>query len=129
MLSQAELVGFIPTVDADRAKRFYIDLLGLTFVSDDPFAIVVRSKTVTIRIVRVAAFNPSPHTILGWEVPDIEAMAREFSVNGIKFERYPYLEQDADGIWAAPDGRAKVAWFKDPDGNILSISQHLEVSA
>jgi len=124
MLAQAELIGFIPTLDSDRARRFYIDLLGLTFISDDPFAIVVRAKNTTIRIVRVAAFNPSPHTILGWEVTDIEATARQFLASGINFERYPYLEQDADGIWAAPDGRAKVAWFKDPDGNVLSISQH-----
>ena len=124
MLSQAELVGFIPTVDPDRARRFYIDLLGLNFVSEDPFAIVVRSNTSTIRIVPVAAFNPSPHTLLGWEVADIEATTKEFSASGITFERYPYFEQDADGIWTAPEGRAKVAWFKDPDGNVLSVSQH-----
>jgi catechol 2,3-dioxygenase-like lactoylglutathione lyase family enzyme len=124
MLAQADLIGFIPTVDADRARSFYVDVLGLTFVSEEPFAITVRSNNATIRIVPVTAYNPSPHTILGWEVSDIQAMAKKFHTSGITFERYPYLEQNADGIWAAPDGRAKVAWFKDPDGNVLSISQH-----
>ena len=124
MLAQAELIGFIPTVDAARARRFYVETLGLTFISDDPFAITVRSGTTDIRISRVEAFNPSPHTLLGWKVNDIEAAVEQFVAAGIAFERYPFLEQDAYGIWSAPDGVAKVAWFKDPDGNVLSISQH-----
>jgi hypothetical protein len=77
----------------------------------------VRSKNTTIRVVRIAAFNPSTYTILGWEVPDIEAMTKQFSANGIEFERYPFLEQNADGIWSAPDG------------SILSISQRAQISA
>ncbi|HEY2040264.1 MAG TPA: VOC family protein [Edaphobacter sp.] len=124
MLAQAELIGFIPTVDADRARRFYVETLGLTFIADDPFAITVRSGATDIRISRIEAFNPSPHTLLGWKVPDIEAAAEQFVAAGITFERYPFLEQEANGVWSAPDGTAKVAWFKDPDGNILSISQH-----
>jgi catechol 2,3-dioxygenase-like lactoylglutathione lyase family enzyme len=126
MLAQTELLAFIPTIDADHARRFYVDTLGLTFVSDDPFAITIRSGKTDIRISRVESFNPSPHTILGWKVKDIETTAHQFSAAGITFERYPFLEQDANGIWAAPDGAAKVAWFKDPDGNVLSISQHTE---
>ncbi len=124
MLAQAELIGFIPAVDADRARRFYVDTLGLTFISDDPFAITVRSGTTEIRISRVEAFNPAPHTLLGWKVPDIEAAVEKFVADGIVFERYPFLEQDTYGIWSTPDGIARVAWFKDPDGNLLSISQH-----
>jgi catechol 2,3-dioxygenase-like lactoylglutathione lyase family enzyme len=124
MLGQSELMGFIPTLDAERARRFYVDTLGLAFVSDDPFALTVRSYDIDIRISRIEAFNPSPYTILGWKVPDIEATAEQFSAAGILFERYPFLEQDANGIWTAPGGTAKVAWFKDPDGNVLSISQH-----
>ncbi|RZU40943.1 VOC family protein [Edaphobacter modestus] len=127
MLAQTQLIGFIPTVDADRARKFYVDTLGLTFVSDDEFAIVVRSGGIDIRISRIAAFNPSPHTILGWKVPSIDASVQQFAAAGIKFERYPFLEQDASGIWTAPDGAAKVAWFKDPDGNVLSLSQHASV--
>lgn len=126
MLAQAELLAFIPTVDADRARRFYVDTLGLTFVSDDPFAITIRSGKTDIRISRIEAFNPSSHTILGWKVKDIEATAHQFAAAGITFERYPFLEQDAIGIWSAPDDAAKVTWFKDPDGNVLSISQHAQ---
>jgi catechol 2,3-dioxygenase-like lactoylglutathione lyase family enzyme len=124
MLPQAELMGFIPTIDADRARKFYVDTLGLTFVSDDQFAIVIRSNTTDIRISRMEAFNPAPYTVLGWKVPSIAAAAQQLTAAGVTFERYPFLEQDANGIWAAPDGAAKVAWFKDPDGNILSISEH-----
>ncbi|WP_035349607.1 VOC family protein [Edaphobacter aggregans] len=124
MLAQADLLAFIPTVDAEIARRFYVDTLGLTFVSDDEFAITIRTGKTDILISRMDAFNPSPFTILGWKVPDIEATASQFAAAGITFERYPFLEQDANGIWSAPDGAAKVAWFKDPDGNILSISQH-----
>lgn len=125
MLAQAELIGFIPTVDADRSRRFYVDVLGLTFISDDPFAITIRTGGTDIRISRVEAFNPSPHTLLGWKVADIDAAVAQFTAAGISFERYPFLEQDDKGIWSAPDGEAKVAWFKDPDGNVLSLSQHM----
>ena len=124
MLAQAELQAFIPTVDAELARQFYVDTLGLTFVSDDQFAITIRSGKTDIRISRVEAFNPSPHTILGWKVFDIIAAVQQFAAAGVIFERYPFLEQDAYDIWSAPDGTAKVAWFKDPDGNVLSISQH-----
>lgn len=124
MLDQAELLAFIPTIDADRARRFYVDTIGLTFVSDDQFAITIRTGKNDIRISRMEAFNPAPYTILGWKVSDIAATAQKFAAAGITFERYPFLEQDANGIWASPDGAAKVAWFKDPDGNVLSISQH-----
>ena len=125
MLAPAELQAFIPTVDAERARRFYVDTLGLTFVSDDQFAITIRTGKTDIRISRMEAFNPAPYTILGWKVPDIEATARQFAAAGVTFERYPFLEQDSAGIWSSPDGAAKVAWFKDPDGNVLSISQHI----
>jgi catechol 2,3-dioxygenase-like lactoylglutathione lyase family enzyme len=124
MLPQAELMSFIPTIDADRARKFYVDTLGLTFVSDDQFAITIRSNTTDIRITRMEAFNPAPYTSLGWKVPSIEAAVQQLTSAGVTFERYPFLEQDASGVWSAPDGAAKVAWFKDPDGNVLSISQH-----
>ena len=124
MLAQAELIAFIPTIDADRARKFYVDTLGLTFVSDDQFAITIRSGATDIRIARMEAFNPSPYTVLGWKVTDINAVVQQLTAAGITFERYPFLEQDANGVWSAPDGAAKVAWFKDPDGSVLSISQH-----
>src|SRR5215469_2005146 len=122
VLEQCNLVGFIPTVDGERARAFYVDKLKLQFISDDQFALVVRANRNNIRIAKVDAYNPLPFTILGWEVSDVEQTAKELSAAGVVFEKYPWVP-DPSGIWTAPGG-AKVAWFKDPDGNVLSISQH-----
>jgi catechol 2,3-dioxygenase-like lactoylglutathione lyase family enzyme len=122
MLSQCDLVGFIPTTSPDRARAFYVDTLKLDFISQDQFAIVVRANGNDIRIARVEKHTPAPFTILGWKVPDIEQAVKALSASGVVFEKYPFV-QDPSGIWASPGG-AKVAWFKDPDNNVLSISQH-----
>jgi catechol 2,3-dioxygenase-like lactoylglutathione lyase family enzyme len=123
MLSKYELIGFIPIVDAERARHFYVDILKFDFISDDPFAVVVRSKGNMIRLVRMEKHTPASFTILGWETPDIFTAVKELLSSGVIFERYSFLEQDDFGIWKTPDG-SKVAWFKDPDGNVLSLSQH-----
>ena len=123
MIAQSSLIAFIPTRDATRARRFYEDILGLRFINDDSFALVMDSNGIMIRIVRVGEFTPMPFTILGWQVPDIHKAVADLNSNGLEFARYPYFEQSADGIWTAPGG-AKVAWFLDPDGNTLSLSQH-----
>ena len=123
MLSKYPLVGFIPTTDAKRARQFYVDVLKLQFVADDHFALVVKAGASTIRIVRLEKFTPAPFTILGWEVSDIAAAVGEMVSGGVSFLRYPPLPQDDLGIWTAPSG-GRVAWFHDPDGNILSVSQH-----
>jgi catechol 2,3-dioxygenase-like lactoylglutathione lyase family enzyme len=122
MLTHSPLIAFIPTKDAARARRFY-EALGLRFVSDDSFAIVMDANGVMVRIVRVEDFTPFPFTLLGWKVNDIHQAVAEMTGKGVEFARYPYFEQSADGVWTAPEG-AKVAWFRDPDGNTLSISQH-----
>jgi catechol 2,3-dioxygenase-like lactoylglutathione lyase family enzyme len=122
MLSNCNIIGFIPTTDATRARAFYVDTLKLNFISDDKFALVVQANGNNIRIVRVDKFTPMPFTILGWEVSDIDKEASELVAAGVTFEKYPFVP-DPSGIWSAPGG-AKVAWFKDPDGNVLSISQH-----
>jgi catechol 2,3-dioxygenase-like lactoylglutathione lyase family enzyme len=124
MLAQCEIVGFIPTVDSNRARAFYVDKLRLQLISDDQFALVVRAGHNNIRIAKVDAYNPLPFTLLGWEVPDIEQAAKELASVGIVFEKYPWVPNPS-GIWSAPSG-AKVAWFRDPDSNLLSISQHPE---
>jgi hypothetical protein len=98
-------------------------VLHLDFDHDDGFAVVVRSKGTAIRIVRAGEFTPFPFTILGWEVPDIAKAVEELAGAGVPFARYSFLEQDASGIWSSPSG-SKVAWFQDPDGNLLSLSQH-----
>jgi catechol 2,3-dioxygenase-like lactoylglutathione lyase family enzyme len=123
MLTHSPLIAFIPTKDALRARRFYEKTLGLRFVSDDTFAIVMDANGTMVRIVRVDDFTPFPFTILGWQVNDIHKIVAEMTGKGVEFTRYPYFEQSPDGVWTAPGG-AKVAWFTDPDGNTLSISQH-----
>jgi catechol 2,3-dioxygenase-like lactoylglutathione lyase family enzyme len=123
MLSECAVIGFVPTKDAARARHFYVDTLQFAFESDDPFALVVRAKGTMIRIVRMQEFTPAPYTILGWEVSDIDKEVRALSAADIQFLRVPQLPQDPSGIWTTPSG-SKVAWFHDPDGNVLSLSQH-----
>jgi catechol 2,3-dioxygenase-like lactoylglutathione lyase family enzyme len=124
MFDTAAVMGFIPTTDFTRARAFYVDLLGLTLVSEDDFAIEVKSGGTHIRITEVGDLTPHPFTILGWRVDDIVAEVRELAAKGLAFERYSWAKQDEHGIWTAPGG-AQVAWFRDPDGNTLSLSQHV----
>ena len=118
-------IAFIPTNNPEAARTFYETTLGLTFVSDDNFALVFRiGPTQTmLRVVRTGAFTPAQFTIFGWESPNVEADVKALTAQGIEFLRFGYFEQDALGIWTAPNGN-KVAWFKDPDGNTLSLSSH-----
>jgi len=118
-----KIVAFVATRNADKAKQFYADKLGLKFVNDDGFALVFDITGTMLRIARVKEFTPFPFTVLGWEVEAIEKTVADLGANGVAFERFPGLQQDPLGIWAAPGG-TKVAWFKDPDGNVLSVSQH-----
>jgi catechol 2,3-dioxygenase-like lactoylglutathione lyase family enzyme len=124
MLATKPLIAFIPTQDAARARTLYESTLGLRFVSDDCFAVVFEANGIMLRIVRVGNFTPQPFTVLGWEVQDIDATVAEMSANGVEFCLYPFLEQSSNRVWTAPGGAAKVAWFRDPDGNNLSLSQH-----
>jgi catechol 2,3-dioxygenase-like lactoylglutathione lyase family enzyme len=119
----ATLTAFVASTDPARAKAFYRDTLGLRLVSEDPFALVFDSQGIPVRIQKVEAFTPQPFTVLGWNVPDLPATVGELAGRGVRFERYPSLDQDERGIWQAPGG-AQVAWFRDPDGNVLSLTQH-----
>jgi catechol 2,3-dioxygenase-like lactoylglutathione lyase family enzyme len=125
MINDKKIVAFIPTLDFDKARAFYVDTLGLRFVDNDGFAMVLDANGTMIRVAKVQPdFKPAVFTILGWEVSEIEKEVAELTAKGLVFERFGFFEQDALGIWAAPGG-AKVAWFKDPDGNTLSVSQHV----
>ena len=106
-----------------RARHFYEKTLGLRFLSDDLFAVVMESNGTMIRIAQVKDYTPVPFTILGWNVENIEEEVATLVERGVSFKRYPWLEQIEYGVWIAPGG-AKVAWFQDPDGNVLSLSQH-----
>ena len=123
MLEKCDVIGFIPTRDAAKAKAFYVDLLGLILVSEDPFATEVEANSTHIRIVNVPEFTPFRFTLLGWRVPDIVKSVSDLAAKGILIERYEGLEQNENGIWKAPGG-TQIAWFRDPDGNTLSLSQH-----
>ena len=124
MLDTNKIVAFLPTTDYDATRAFYEGLLGLRFVSQDGFAMVLDANGIMIRVTKLREHTPLPYTILGWEVSDIERMVSALTDRGVKFERYGFFEQDPLGIWTAPTGD-KVAWFKDPDGNTLSVSQHV----
>lgn len=123
MLGSANLLAFILTRDPARARKFYEETLGLKYVSQDDFALVFDANGIMLRVTTIADHTPGPHTVLGWIVPDIHAAAAKMIEAGVTFEKYPFVEQDETGIWTAPGGAVKVAWFKDPDGNGLSISQ------
>jgi len=124
MLATAKLVAFVPTRDAARARAFYETILGLRFLHDDNFALVFDSNGTTLRIVRAPDFTPFPFTLLGWDVPDIDAAVTILTGKGVTFHRYSFLEQSPNGVWTAPGNAARIAWFPDPDGNTLSLSQH-----
>jgi catechol 2,3-dioxygenase-like lactoylglutathione lyase family enzyme len=118
-------VAFIPTRKPEAAREFYEKTLGLGFESADQFAIVFRAgpSNVMLRVTIVPEFTPHQFTVFGWQVDDIVATVTELMAKGVEFTRYGFLEQDTRAIWSAPGG-TKVAWFHDPDGNTLSLSQH-----
>ncbi len=125
MLDHATLVAFGATSDATRAARFYADTLGLRIRSDDAFALVLEANGVELRLQKLESFTPQQFTVLGWQVADIDACVADLTTCGVRFERYSWLEQDARGVWVAPSG-ARIAWFKDPDGNVLSLAQYAD---
>jgi catechol 2,3-dioxygenase-like lactoylglutathione lyase family enzyme len=121
MLQNEKLKAFIPTRDSAKSKEFYGGVLGLNLVSEDDFGMEFDANGTRLRIAKVPEYSPYPFTSLGWVVIDVAAKAAELQSKGIVFEKYPYFEQDELGIWTSPDG-TKVAWFKDPDGNLLSLN-------
>jgi catechol 2,3-dioxygenase-like lactoylglutathione lyase family enzyme len=122
MLATSNIVAFIPTKDSQRARSFYEEILGLRFVSDDAFALVLDANGTSIRITKLKEFTPARYTVLGWEVSRIDEVVDDLRKKGVGFERYEWIQQDERGIWTAPSG-ARIAWFKDPDGNVLSVSE------
>lgn len=122
MLATCEVVGFLTTTRAERARAFYCDVLGLGFVEDGPFALVVKALNATVRVQKVQAFTPLPFTAMGWKVEDVRATALSLIARGVRFERFEGMSQDDVGVWVSPGG-ARVCWFKDPEGNLLSLTQ------
>ena len=125
MLGSTNIVAFVPTTDAPRARAFYEGVLGLRFVKDDGFAVVLDANGIMIRVAKVGKnFTPAQFTILGWQVSNIENTVQALQAKRVHFEIFGFFKQDELGIWTAPTGD-KVAWFKDPDGNMLSVSQQV----
>ena len=123
-LGKYNIIGFITIVDVARAKEFYRDTLRLRLVSEEPpFALVFEANGIMLRLGMGKQLPAFPGTVLGWQVPDIVGAVTELTQAGVRFERYGQMPQDELGIWTTPTG-AKVAWFKDPDGNTLSLSEH-----
>jgi catechol 2,3-dioxygenase-like lactoylglutathione lyase family enzyme len=132
ILGSEKIVAFLAVRDRQAAKKFYGETLGLRFLGEDQFALMFDSNGIMLRIVHMPDWTPPQFTVLGWEVTDIVAKVKELSAAGVAFERFPWMkDQDESGIWKSPSGPevsrvhagARVAWFKDPSGNTLSVSQ------
>lgn len=122
MLGDEKPMAFVPVRDANRARAFYRDMLGLRLIAEDGFALAFDVQGVMLRATLVHDFQPQPFTVLGWQVADARAIAEKLAAAGIRLERYSGLKQDELGLWQAPGG-ALIAWFQDPDRNLLSVTQ------
>jgi catechol 2,3-dioxygenase-like lactoylglutathione lyase family enzyme len=123
VLSTSKIIGFVATSRPRESKRFYEGTLGLSLIEDGPVALVFDACGTVLRLQKVKSVSAPVHTVLGWEVADIARVVQGLNDKGVSFERYDGMTQDEFGIWTTPDG-AKVAWFKDPDGNLLSLTQN-----
>jgi predicted enzyme related to lactoylglutathione lyase len=122
MLADKELKAFVPTIKPGKAKSFYRDILGLKLLSEDNYALEFEANGTLLRVIIVEELKPQPFTVLGWNVDDISSIIRSLNKKGIFCEKYSFMEQDDSGVWISPGG-SKVAWFKDPDGNVLSLTE------
>jgi catechol 2,3-dioxygenase-like lactoylglutathione lyase family enzyme len=122
LLESSEIIAFVATSAPDRAREFYRDTLGLRLVSEDPFALVFDARGTMLRVSIVKGVKPAGYTVLGWRVGDIATAVKNLKNAGVRFQHYDGLSQNPLEIWTSPSG-ARVAWFKDPDGNVLSLTQ------
>jgi len=122
MLESCDLVAFVGAADLDRARAFYEGVLGLPVTERTDFACVFDSGGTMLRVTAVPAVAQPGYTVLGWRVPDITAVVRELAGRGVTVLHFDGMQQDEDGIWTTPGGD-RVAWFADPDGNTLSLTQ------
>jgi len=122
MLTNKKMKAFVPTLDPEKAKEFYTKVLELKLLSSDKYGIEFDANGTLLRINTVREYTPHPFTVLGWNVDDISATIQALNKKGVHCEKYSFLEQDEMGVWLSPGG-SKVAWFKDPDGNLLSLTE------
>jgi catechol 2,3-dioxygenase-like lactoylglutathione lyase family enzyme len=122
MLKSRPIVAFVATTDPERAKIFYAKTLGLRLISEDGFALAFDAGGTMLRVAIVKTLQPAGYTVLGWIVPDLAKAVRALATRGVRFQRYEGMRQDDFGIWSSPSG-AHVAWFTDPEGNTLSLTE------
>jgi catechol 2,3-dioxygenase-like lactoylglutathione lyase family enzyme len=122
MLQRSAPIAFLATATPEKAKQFYVETLGLSLLADDDFSLVFDLNGVPLRVQKVRELQPQPFTALGWQVANAAATVAALRERGVVFERYPFLSQDVHDLWDAPGG-ARIAWFKDPDGNLLSLTE------
>ena len=122
MLGSSTVVAFVGVADLGRARGFYGETLGLALRDESPYALVGEGAGTMLRITAVAHPVAAPYTVVGWLVADIGSTVDALVARGVRFSRYPGIAQDNRGVWTAPGGD-KVAWFADPDGNILSLTE------
>ena len=122
MLNNANIKAFVPTTKPDEAKVFYKDILGLKLLSEDGYALEFEANGILVRVSIVPELKPHAFTILGWNVPDISSTIKSLNEKGVECKKYDFMEQGSLGIWTSPNG-SKVAWFNDPDGNVLSLTE------
>ena len=122
MVGSSPVIAFVATTDPRRAKAFYAGTLGLRLTGEDPFALVFDAAGTMLRVATVTALKPAGYTVLGWNVRDIDRAVRDLAEKGVAFQRYDGMPQDELGIWTSPGG-ARIAWFLDPDGNTLSLTE------
>jgi len=128
MLTDADLIAFVATTNLERAHAFYGGVLGLRHVESSSFANVYDAHGTMLRVTRVERVTAAPYTTLGWVVSDIAAEMEALIAAGVVFQHFPSVEQDAAGVWTAPGG-GRIAWFRDPDGNTLSLTEGVTLPA
>ena len=124
MADLKKMVGFLVTTNPDAARRFYTEVLGFRLLSDDAHALAFDTPGAILRVGKAQQFTPAHGTVLGWEVQEIQAAVFDLTSKGAVFERFPGMQADEHAVFTFPTGD-KVAWFKDPEGNLLSLSQHV----
>jgi predicted enzyme related to lactoylglutathione lyase len=122
VLATSDVVSFAPTKDLARARSFYEHVLGLPVEDENAYACVLNAHGTMLRLTAVAEVAHPGYTVLGWRVSDISGTVTGLESLGVVFLRYDGIEQDAQGVWTAPSGD-RIAWFTDPDGNVLSLTQ------
>ena len=122
MLEASDVIAFAASADLRQARAFYEQVLGLRVIEQNDFSCVFDANGTMLRVTAVAEVARPGYTVLGWRVADITATVRGLAERGVVFLRYDGMDQDENGVWTTPGGD-KIAWFTDPDGNVLSLTQ------